>query len=80
MTTATILGNLSRTVDEIDARARRIEPRRVLLVLVAVVPFLIGWSACMVWRAVWTVLSWTFAAVVFGWKTGNGSVTADEGG
>lgn len=55
--------------EQVRAEARRIDPAKVLLTVLALLPFLLGWLAAQTVRACWAVVSWTWAAVVVGWRT-----------
>lgn len=55
------------------AESRQLDPVKVILTLLMVVPFVVGWVACQVVRAVWTVFAWTWTATVVGWRTAQGS-------
>jgi hypothetical protein len=50
-------------VDAITTQAREVDVRRVLLTLLALVPFLLGWAA----GAIVTAVLWACAAVKAGW-------------
>lgn len=50
-------------VDDITERARQVDFSRVLLTLLALIPFLVGWLAGSLFMAV----AWTGAAVKAGW-------------
>ncbi|WP_330438809.1 hypothetical protein OHB44_27960 [Micromonospora sp. NBC_00821] len=64
MTTAT----LTATVDRINERAGQVDWRRVLLVALMVVPFVLFATARFVVRAVGWVLAWLWAAGMVGWE------------
>jgi hypothetical protein len=68
MTTATILGRASRAVDQIDAEAKQLDPRKVLLTLAMVVPFVLGWLVGMTVRALWATFAWIWTAGVVGFR------------
>jgi hypothetical protein len=68
MTTATVVGRLSRTVDQIDAESRQLTPSRVALTLLFVLPFVIGWLVGMTVRALWVTLAWVWTAGVVGFR------------
>ena len=53
-------------VDRIAVRARELDPRRLLLTLLAAPFIALGWFAAKVWGAV----AWSIAAVQVGWETG----------
>ena len=68
MTTA-VFAKASRTAEQVRAEARELDPAKVVLTLLMVVPFVLGWLAGMVVRAAWTVLAWTWTAAVVGFRT-----------
>jgi hypothetical protein len=78
MTTPPLFARAGSFGDQVRAEARRVDPAKALLTVLALVPFLLGWLAAQTVRAVWAVLSWTWAAVVVGWRTAYGQ--ADGGG
>ncbi|MBX6382174.1 MAG: hypothetical protein IRZ07_04240 [Microbispora sp.] len=51
-------------VDRIDAEARKLDPARVLLTVLAVIPFVLGW---LLGKA-WLVVAWLWTAAVVGWR------------
>lgn len=55
------------TVDRINARAATVDWRRVLLVALMVLPFVLFYAARLVVRAVGWVLAWLWAAGMEGW-------------
>lgn len=59
---------LTATVDRIQARAGTVDWRRVLLVALMAVPFLLFAAARYVVRAVGWVLAWLWAAGMEGWQ------------
>lgn len=63
MTTA-VWTRASVLADEVREESRSLEPGKVLLTLLFVVPFLVGWLV----GACWSVLAWTWAAVVVGFR------------
>lgn len=69
MTTVTLISRASRTADQVRAEARELDPVKVLLTVLFVVPFALGWLAGMTMRAVWTVFAWTWTAAVVGFRT-----------
>ena len=48
------------------------------LFVVAVVPLIARFVAFWVWRAVWLVVSWLWAAVLEGWETGKRLATGGD--
>jgi len=63
MTTVT----LTAAVDRINARAATVDWRRVLLVALMVLPFVLFYAARLVARAAGWVLVWLWAAGMEGW-------------
>lgn len=78
MTAPTLLVRAGSLADDVRAEARRIDPAKVVLTLLFVVPFVLGWAAATLVRGAWLVASWTWAAVLVGWRTAYGR--ADGGG
>jgi len=72
MTAPTFLVRAGTLADDVRAEARRIDPAKLLLTVLFVVPFVLGWLAAVTVRACWTAVSWTWAAVVVGWRTAYG--------
>lgn len=68
--TAARLAAFGPVVDRIRERAAAIDPVRVLLTLLAVLPFVLGWSARKVFVLLWLILAHVGAAVVVGWQAG----------
>lgn len=69
MTTATVTGRLSRTVDRIDSEAKQLDPRKVALTLLFALPFALGWLIGITVRALWAVGAWLWTAGVVGFRT-----------
>lgn len=67
MTTAAFT-RAARTADQIRAESRQLDPVKVLLTLAMVLPFVLGWLAGMVVRALWTAVAWTWTAAVVGFR------------
>lgn len=55
---------LSIPVERIQAEARQLDPVKVLLTLIAVIPFALGWSLGKAWLAV----AWLWTAGRVGWQ------------
>lgn len=64
MTTTTEL------LDQVHAEARELRPLRVLLSIIAAVPFVLGVVVGTVVRVAWVVFAWCWAAGVVGFRTG----------
>lgn len=67
--TTTIAGRVSRMADQVAAESKVLDPAKVVLTLLTIVPFVLGWTVGLVWRAVWAVLAWTWTATVVGFRT-----------
>lgn len=65
-------------VGQVRTEARRIDPGKTLLTVLALLPFLLGWVAGVTVRGCWAALLWARAAIVVGWRTAYGH--ADGGG
>jgi uncharacterized membrane protein len=74
----TFLMRAGAMTDQVRAEARRIDPAKIVLTVLFLVPFVVGWLAAQTVRACWAVVSWTWAALVVGWRTAYGR--ADGGG
>lgn len=59
---------LSSVGEQIQSTAAGLEPARLVLAVLAVPLLAVGWLACWVWRVVWAVASWSWAAVLVGWR------------
>jgi hypothetical protein len=58
---------LTLAVDRINARAATVDWRRVALVLLMVLPFVLFYAARLVVRSVGWALAWLWAAGMEGW-------------
>lgn len=67
MTTLTLGRDMTRRV---RTRAARIDPTAVALALVALVPYLLGWTVRQICRAVWAAIAHLVAAGIEGWQDG----------
>jgi hypothetical protein len=74
----TVVSAWAQAASRIDERARTLKARQVALFVVAVVPLIAGFVAFWVWRAVWLVVSWLWAAVLEGWETGKRLTTGGD--
>jgi hypothetical protein len=59
-------------VEQIDLRARQLQPREVALSLLFAIPFLLGWLLARVAGVAWMVLAWTWSAGLAGWEQAGG--------
>jgi hypothetical protein len=64
----TILEVAGRASERIESRAKDLTFRKVALTLIAFIPFMIGFAVYFVWRAVWTAITWIFAAGAEGFE------------
>lgn len=64
--------NFAALVERVDSDARELRARRVLLTIVTAVLFAVGWLIGAVFRAVWLVVAWAWAAAVVGFKVASG--------
>lgn len=78
MTAPTILVRAGAMTDQVRAEARHIDPAKVVLTLLFVVPFVLGWTAAATVRVIWTTISWTWAAVIVGWRAAYGERAGRE--
>lgn len=78
MTTA-VFARAGRMADQVREEARQIDPVKAVLTLLLVLPFLAGWVAGALVRAVWAVLSTTWAALVVGFRTAQGGREDEPG-
>jgi len=58
--------------DQVRAEARQVDLVKAILTALFLVPFVLGWLAALTVRACWAVISWTWAALVVGWRTAYG--------
>lgn len=62
----------TQLLDRVHAEARELRPVRVLLSIIAAVPFLIGAAIGVVFRVAWVAVAWMWAAAVVGFHAGRG--------
>lgn len=55
---------MNTALERIDAEARQLDPAKVLLTILAAIPFVIGW---LLGKA-WLVAAWLGTALVVGWR------------
>jgi hypothetical protein len=67
-------------VEQIDTRARQLQPREVALSLLFAIPFLLGFLAARVAGAGWMVVAWTWSAGLAGWEQAGGLDGRRKGG
>lgn len=66
---------LTLAVDRINARAATVDWRRVALVLLMVLPFVLFYAARLVVRSVGWTLAWLWAAGMEGWSAAGPKAT-----
>lgn len=66
-------------VDRVNARAAQVDWRRVLLVSLMAIPFLVGAVAWQTVRSVGWLVSWVYAAAVEGWVAAGGPGRRGDG-
>lgn len=64
----TVLDVAARTSERIESRAKDLTFRRAALTIIAAIPLLIGFAIYFVWRALWTAITWVYAAGVEGFE------------
>jgi hypothetical protein len=67
MTTA-VLGRAEKVREE----SRRLDPAKVALTLLMVLPYVLGWTARKICKLVWLVVSVLWTAMVVGWRDAGG--------
>lgn len=77
--TAAVWARAVRTADQVREEARRLDPAKVLLTALLLLPFALGWLAGALVRAVWAVLSTTWAALAVGFRTALGGGEDEPG-
>lgn len=60
----------TQLLDRVHAEARELRPLRVVLSIIAAIPFAIAWVLGVACRVLWIAFSWAWAAAVVGFKTG----------
>lgn len=68
MTAPTIAARAAAVADQVREESRQLDPVKVVLTLLMVVPFAVGWTVGKLGRGVWLVLAWTWTAAVVGWR------------
>lgn len=63
---------MANVIERIESDARTITPTRSLLVLVACVPFVLGWLVGIVVRGAWWALAWAISATRVGYRSARG--------
>lgn len=68
MTTA-VFTRAGKMADQVREESRHLDPVKVALTLLMVVPFVLGWTVGQISRGVWTVFAWLWTAGVVGFRT-----------
>lgn len=63
-------------VERIDTEARQLDPVKVLLTVIAAIPFVLGWIVGKTWLA----LAWLLTAARVGWQVARGPGAAEGDG
>lgn len=74
-----VFARAGRKADQVREEARRLDPVKAVLTLLLVLPFLAGWVAGALVRALWAVLATSWAAVVVGFRTARGGREDEPG-
>jgi hypothetical protein len=69
---STVFARAGLVTEQVRAEARQLDPAKVVLTLLMVVPFILGWTVSKVFGAVWLVCSFAWTATVVGWRTARG--------
>ena len=64
------MSSLAATMDRINTRATQVDWRKVLLVALMALPFVVGYSVRLVVRTLGWVAAWVWAAAVEGYQAG----------
>lgn len=76
----TVLDVVAHAGERIESRAKDLTFRKVALTLIAAIPLMIGFAVYFVWRALWTAVTWIFAAGVEGWEMAKAVQAGRKGG
>lgn len=68
-----------RVLEDIEREARQLNPVRVLLTVIAIPFFLVGWIIGHLAKFVWVAFTWIWTATVVGWRMAR-KPTAGDGG
>ena len=66
------MSKFPQIVERVDAEARTYRFSRAVLNIITAVLFAVGWLIGIVFRGVWLVLAWAWAAAVVGFRTARG--------
>lgn len=74
------MGRISGVADQVREESKTLDPAKVALTLLMVVPFVLGWLVGLVFRAAWSVLAWVWTAAVVGFRTARPKAPEGESG
>lgn len=63
------MATLAAAMERVEREARLLRPARVVLTVIAVPLFVLGWVASKVLLGLWLVLAWAWTATLVGWRT-----------
>lgn len=61
-----------RVADQVREESRQLDPVKVLLTLLMIPFFVLGWTAGQTLRVCWTVFAWAWTAGVVGFRSARG--------
>lgn len=70
MTTSSLYASTA----QIRAEAAKLDPLKVLITLVLIVPYILGWTA----RIVWILIALLWTGGVYGWRKAQAQIEARE--
>lgn len=68
MTTA-VFARAGRMADQVREESRDLDPLKVALTMLMVLPFVLGWLAGKTLMVVWTMFAWVWTAALVGFRT-----------
>lgn len=68
----TVFARAGALTDQVRAEARQLDPVKVLVTVLLVVPFIAGWVAARIVGLAWRVLAVGWTAAVVGWRSARG--------
>lgn len=64
--------SFAQVIERVDREARALKFQRSVLAVVTAVLFALGWLVGIVFRGIWLVFAWAWAAAVVGFRTARG--------
>jgi hypothetical protein len=61
-----------QVLERIETEARQLSPRQVLLTLVSLPFFVLGWVAAKAVTGAWLAVAWAWVALLDGWRVAGG--------